>query len=164
VELWTILKSKSEDPALNRQLDLNIASVRRVLATGSKGPTPGPGAEDIAAAQQMTTQDRQEMIEGMVNGLAERLKEEPEDQEGWLRLARSMLVLQRREEAKEALASLLNQNPEHAMGLFMLGQLYQEDGDLQAARDTWEKVLQQIPEDRPEYKTMRQQIESLGLE
>ena len=35
------------------------------------------------------------MIEGMVSRLAERLKAEPDDVEGWLRLIRSYVVLGR---------------------------------------------------------------------
>jgi hypothetical protein len=34
--------------------------------------------------------DRTAMIEGMVSGLAERLKTQPDDIEGWLRLIRSI--------------------------------------------------------------------------
>ena len=46
---------------------------------------------------------QQEMIEQMVNGLATRLEDEPEDREGWLRLARSYEVLGRVPEQIDAL-------------------------------------------------------------
>ena len=46
---------------------------------------------------------QQEMIEQMVDGLAARLKDEPEDREGWLRLARSYKVLGRVPEQIDAL-------------------------------------------------------------
>lgn len=63
---------------------------------------PGPTEEQRAAAA-MSPEQRQEMIEGMVSGLAERLAEEPNDLPGWLRLVRAYAVLGRREEATAAL-------------------------------------------------------------
>jgi cytochrome c-type biogenesis protein CcmH len=44
-------------------------------------------------------------IHAMVTGLAERLKKEPNDPAGWLRLIRAYSVLGERDKAKEALAS-----------------------------------------------------------
>ena len=60
---------------------------------GLTQPAPGPSADDVAAAADMSEQDRQEMIRGMVGGLAARLAEEPNDLQGWLRLIRSYRVL-----------------------------------------------------------------------
>jgi cytochrome c-type biogenesis protein CcmH len=48
-----------------------------------------------------------QMIRGMVDGLAQRLEENPEDLDGWLRLARAYSVLGRRAEAVAALESAL---------------------------------------------------------
>ena len=62
----------------------------------------GPSAEDVKAAQQMSPEDRQSMIRGMVDGLAEKLKQTPDDLEGWLRLARSYGVLQDAAKARDA--------------------------------------------------------------
>lgn len=53
----------------------------------------GPTREDMRAAEQMTPEQRQEMIRGMVGRLAERLEENPGDLAGWLRLARARSVL-----------------------------------------------------------------------
>jgi cytochrome c-type biogenesis protein CcmH len=53
----------------------------------------GPNAEQMAAAQDMNAGDRQAMIEGMVSGLAERLKQNPKDRAGWERLIRARMVL-----------------------------------------------------------------------
>jgi cytochrome c-type biogenesis protein CcmH len=50
----------------------------------------------------MAPADRTAMIEGMVGGLAERLKSNPDDVEGWLRLIRSYSVLGRPDQAMEA--------------------------------------------------------------
>jgi cytochrome c-type biogenesis protein CcmH len=78
----------------------------RVSGPGSSGPTD----EQVAAAENMSATDRGTMIEGMVEGLAARLKDEPDDVEGWLRLIRSYSVLGRSEDAanaaREALAGV----------------------------------------------------------
>ena len=65
----------------------------------------GPSQEDVAAAQQMTAGERAAMINQMVDGLAQRLKQDGSDLQGWLRLVRAYTVLGKREEASEALKS-----------------------------------------------------------
>ena len=67
--------------------------------------SPGPDAADIAAASEMSTEDRDAMIAGMVDGLAARLEDNPEDGPGWQRLARAYDVLGRTEAAQDALVS-----------------------------------------------------------
>ncbi|MFV0473145.1 MAG: c-type cytochrome biogenesis protein CcmI [Pikeienuella sp.] len=59
------------------------------------GPTTGPTPDDIAAAAEMTQEDRREMIRGMVSGLHERLTEAGAsgDVNEWGRLMRSYGVL-----------------------------------------------------------------------
>ncbi|MGP1394114.1 MAG: c-type cytochrome biogenesis protein CcmI [Inquilinaceae bacterium] len=76
---------------------------------------PGPGPADIEAAAEMTEADRQRMIRGMVDGLAARLEDAPDDLEGWLRLGRSYAVLGERDEAVTALrraAALAPEDPD----------------------------------------------------
>ncbi|WP_025029953.1 c-type cytochrome biogenesis protein CcmI [Nitratireductor aquibiodomus] len=63
----------------------------------------GPSEDEVAAASDLSGADRQQMIEGMVAGLDEKLRENPTDLDGWRRLIRSYMVLQRPEAAKEAL-------------------------------------------------------------
>ncbi|SFP73144.1 cytochrome c-type biogenesis protein CcmH [Mesorhizobium sp. NFR06] len=71
------------------------------VATGA--PANGPDAQQMEAAQQMSPQDRQAMIETMVAGLDDRLKQNPRDEEGWMRLIRSYIVLGKADQAREAL-------------------------------------------------------------
>jgi len=54
---------------------------------------PGPNADQVAAAQQMAPGDQQAMIAGMVDRLAARLKANPKDPDGWVRLMRARMVL-----------------------------------------------------------------------
>jgi cytochrome c-type biogenesis protein CcmH len=82
-----------------------VSGMRAVLAEIEAVPdmSPGPSAEEVAAAEAMAPEDRVAMIEGMVAQLAARLEDEPGDAEGWARLVRSYMVLGRPEEARAAL-------------------------------------------------------------
>jgi cytochrome c-type biogenesis protein CcmH len=66
--------------------------------------TPGPTLDDVVAAQSLSAEQRRDMISGMVAGLAERLKENGSDIDGWLRLARAYMVLGERDKAQAAIA------------------------------------------------------------
>ena len=66
---------------------------------------PGPSGADVEAAAGMSTGDRQAMIESMVAGLDAKLKSNPADKDGWLRLIRSYAVLGKPEKAVEALSA-----------------------------------------------------------
>jgi len=74
------------------------------MASAERMPLPGPTQEDVEAAAEMSASDRSEMIRGMVARLAERLEENPNDLEGWERLARSYQVLGETEKAAQARA------------------------------------------------------------
>jgi cytochrome c-type biogenesis protein CcmH len=62
----------------------------------------GPAALDVA---KMTPEERTAFITQMVDGLAERLKKDGKDLDGWVKLVRSLHVLGRREEALTALGN-----------------------------------------------------------
>jgi cytochrome c-type biogenesis protein CcmH len=64
----------------------------------------GPTADQIAVAQDMTPQDRADMIRTMVERLAQRLTQDGNDVEGWLRLIRAYVVLGERDKALGAAA------------------------------------------------------------
>jgi cytochrome c-type biogenesis protein CcmH len=64
---------------------------------------PGPSADDIEAAGQMTEEERTEMIRGMVGGLAERLATEGGPASDWARLIRAYGVLGEAETAAAVL-------------------------------------------------------------
>ena len=68
----------------------------------------GPSGADIAAAEALSPQDRQEMIDGIVEGLAARLKENPDDPDGWVQLMRSYTVMGNDIAALDALISATN--------------------------------------------------------
>jgi cytochrome c-type biogenesis protein CcmH len=75
------------------------------LAPDEQPPTAkgsGPTAQDVAAAQSMSPEERQAMIRSMVDRLAARLEQNPNDKDGWTRLAHAYDVLGETERAKAA--------------------------------------------------------------
>jgi cytochrome c-type biogenesis protein CcmH len=77
-------------------------SLRRV-DPGASSPSPrGPSADDIAAAGELSPEQRAVMVQAMVDRLAERLKNDGSDVEGWLRLVRAYMVLGDRDRAHAA--------------------------------------------------------------
>jgi len=87
-------------PDLRAQIEdvAYLAGVNFTLPEGMKGPSE----DDVTAAAEMTPEERQAMIEGMVNQLSERLASEDGEVEDWNRLIRSLTVLNRMEEAQSA--------------------------------------------------------------
>ena len=67
-------------------------------ATNAPGPTP----DDVANAAKISPNQQQEMIRGMVARLADKLKQDGSDVEGWQRLLRAYLVLGERAKAQAA--------------------------------------------------------------
>ena len=99
-------EARDQKKASGDALDGNKESVEASAETG------GPSREDVAAARQMSPEDRQAMIRTMVDRLAARLAEAPDDAEGWARLARSYRVLGEPAKAREALAHLARLQPD----------------------------------------------------
>ena len=75
------------------------AEIARVEGARVEG---GPTDEQIAAASDLSAEQRTAMIRGMVDRLAERLRHDGSDLEGWLRLVRSYMVLGDRDKARAA--------------------------------------------------------------
>ena len=74
-----------------------------LLAPSVPGPNaPGPSAADVNAAGSMSDKDRNAMIGSMVARLADRLKENANDIDGWQRLLRAYMVLGERDKAQAA--------------------------------------------------------------
>lgn len=104
-EIWRdMLKDARPDSPWIGMVREALASVEGSSEQASASPAPGPSAEDVAAAEQMKPEDRNAMVRGMVDRLAERLKRDGSDLEGWLRLVRAYTVLGERERALSALA------------------------------------------------------------
>jgi cytochrome c-type biogenesis protein CcmH len=96
------------------------AAAREALARLEGTPPPGPTTEDVAAAGTMSAQDRTAMIEGMVASLAAKLEADPADAEGWARLIRSYMVLERPDDARSALVKARAAKAGDSEGLAMI--------------------------------------------
>jgi cytochrome c-type biogenesis protein CcmH len=102
---------QSAPPQTVRAQPPQAATPQAAPPQGAAAPERGPTAADVAAAQNMSAGDRQQMIRGMVDGLAARLDGEPSDVEGWLRLIRAYKVLGDDAKAAEAAAKAAAANP-----------------------------------------------------
>jgi len=85
-------------PAITPDAPPALGSLSEAVA-GSRGPSQ----QDIEAAGSMSPDERQDMIAGMVDTLAARLEDNPDDVQGWIMLGRSYMVLNRPAEAITAL-------------------------------------------------------------
>ena len=82
-----------------------VGFVRTALGRVTGEPVPpmaGPSDADVAAAGNMSEEQRNTMIRGMVARLSDKLHANGEDADGWLRLVRAYVVLGERDKAKEA--------------------------------------------------------------
>jgi cytochrome c-type biogenesis protein CcmH len=77
------------------------------------GTTPrGPTTEQMRAAETLSEPERQEMIRGMVEGLAVRLEQQPDDIAGWRMLGRSWAALGHPAKSAEAYAQVASRLPD----------------------------------------------------
>jgi cytochrome c-type biogenesis protein CcmH len=95
--------------ALAEELGLDPNEVLPAPPTASAAV--GPSAEQMRAAENLPAAEREEMIRGMVRGLAARLERQPDDLEAWRRLARSWSVLGEAEKSADAYAEVARRAP-----------------------------------------------------
>jgi cytochrome c-type biogenesis protein CcmH len=102
-----MLAALPQDSAWRGAVEQALAeSAKRSVASGepAKGPSTGDiGAGDVDASSSMSPQDREAMINTMVAGLDEKLRQNPRDAEGWMQLIRSYVVLGKADQARDAL-------------------------------------------------------------
>jgi cytochrome c-type biogenesis protein CcmH len=107
-ERWSALAADTPpDAAWAEMLQRGLDRVARRLGVAA----PGPTAAQAEAAAAMSEDERAAMIEGMVEGLAARLRQSPGDLDGWLRLGRAYAVLGRAEQAAAAYGEALRLDP-----------------------------------------------------
>lgn len=158
---WYALAADS--PADAPWLDVVQARLRELaprlgiaLAQAVPEPKPpvqtGPSREQMDAAQQMSAEDRNAMVRSMVDRLAERLQENPNDADGWLRLARAREVLGEVDAAREALRRAVAVAPQRvdarlALAFNLAGATVTSRDPLPAeAAAEFGKVLEQAPD------------------
>ncbi|HYJ53856.1 MAG TPA: tetratricopeptide repeat protein [Allosphingosinicella sp.] len=97
--------------AIAREHRIDIAS-RMPPPPTTPAPTstaaiPGPTPDQMRAASAIPPSQQDQMVRAMVDGLAARLRQNPRDADGWIRLMRSRMVLHDAPAAGEALRSAL---------------------------------------------------------
>ena len=99
------LRRTIEQSAARNRIDL----AGRLPAPGRTGTAsagiPGPTPEQLAAASSIPPGQQEAMIRQMVAGLEQRLKASPRDEQGWIRLMRSRMVMGEADKAGAALRS-----------------------------------------------------------
>jgi cytochrome c-type biogenesis protein CcmH len=116
VEYRDILSKAPADASWRAAIEERIQVVERKLAGQPGGEKPGEAAPPAAAAAPappagqpdiaaMSPAEREAFIAGMVDRLAERLKANGKDLDGWMRLARAYKVMGRDSDAESAIAS-----------------------------------------------------------
>ena len=113
--IWERLLSESTSDApwvqpIRAQIeDMSIrAGVRYSLPPENSAPLRGPSQDDIEAAGDLGAEERLEMIQGMVSGLADRLASEGGPPAEWARLITSLGVLGRQDDARAVYANALD--------------------------------------------------------
>lgn len=161
---WVALEADSPADApwramLASEIEITARKLGRDPATlpGRKPPlspssAAGPTEEDIAKAAAMTPAQRATFIDGMVAGLAQRLKDHPEDVDGWLRLADAEDKLGRPEEALTAWREASTRAPDRLdaqLAFAAAGTVRAERGQAPADFEAAVERLQKLAPDNP---------------
>jgi cytochrome c-type biogenesis protein CcmH len=93
-----MLEDAPADAPWRTAVERQMASLER-----ERSGAPQLSGSDVAASRDV--EDREAMIRGMVDGLAQRLEQDGNDLQGWLRLANARMVLGERNAADAALRS-----------------------------------------------------------
>ncbi len=110
-------------------------------AEAALAPPPKNPAAAIAA---IAPEERQQMIEGMVAGLAERLAETPDDIDGWRMLARSYAVLGDASQSANAWREAATRSEETEDWRSLVGALLQRQGNEENVSTELESALKKL--------------------
>lgn len=130
-------------------------------AAGTGAAMPGPSQAQIAAAGQMSGEDRSAFIRSMVERLAARLEQEPDDFEGWTRLGRSLGVLGEHAKAADAYARAQALRPDDLQALWLAGESAAAAGRQMAALGFWERLRDGLPQSDARRTQVEQAIRTL---
>lgn len=93
--------------AAEHRIDLagRLPAPRQPVASTATAAIPGPTREQMEAARGIPPGEQDAMVQNMVDRLANRLRQNPRDADGWIRLMRSRMVLNDPSAARDALRS-----------------------------------------------------------
>ena len=102
---WQDLAARSPpDAPYLPMLRAEMARVAKAAGLPAPEAPKGPTREQVEAMGSLTPEQRQQAIRGMVEGLDAKLRDTPQDRDGWLRLATARKVLNENDKAAEAYA------------------------------------------------------------
>ncbi len=115
--IWRrLLETSPENAPWTPVIRAEIRAIAAAAGVDYLPPDPrGPSAADIAAASDMTAEERADMVRGMVEGLSDRLATDGGPPSDWARLIRALGVLGQAERAAEIGAEaemVFAENPE----------------------------------------------------
>ena len=84
------------------------ASLSGEAGVSQQSELAGPSQEDVDAAAELSDEGRQEMVEGMVDRLSQRLDDEGGSAEEWVRLIRAEIVLNRPDRAAKTVSKAMD--------------------------------------------------------
>ncbi|MEM7620138.1 MAG: c-type cytochrome biogenesis protein CcmI [Pseudomonadota bacterium] len=105
---WDKLSKYAQDnPQILKLVQENKSRLQALAAKAKQGDRPnvlaGPSAQDIEAASQLSENERTAMINAMVEGLSERLRQNGGNLQEWVRLVQAYKVLGKRDAAYQAI-------------------------------------------------------------
>ena len=142
-EAYTLLINRLDLEKTNTDwVDLYLVEANRIgtflgydklVGLASEAPI-GPTNADIIEASKLNADETSAFINSMVSGLVEKLKKEPDDIAGWLRLSRSYIVLKNLPLARESLKKakvLIEELPKNDPKIAIYSQLLLDLEDIQ---------------------------------
>ncbi|HXV22783.1 MAG TPA: c-type cytochrome biogenesis protein CcmI [Alphaproteobacteria bacterium] len=121
----------------------------------------GPGTAEVTALEELSPEERDAAVRGMVQRLANRLEREPEDLDGWLKLAHARGVLGQLEERRRALERAAALAPGRADIELELAATEAELGAEEEAKARLEALLKRLPPDASERPEAEAQLNRL---
>ncbi len=101
-DIWVKLAARS-NPAAPWMAPLRTQIAAAEQRLGIAPALPELSEDDLAAVANLSAEERRAFVESMVARLADRLRDNPDDLDGWLRLARARMTLGQNEAAVAAL-------------------------------------------------------------
>jgi cytochrome c-type biogenesis protein CcmH len=102
----------AEDLGLDPERTLPASRAGGGVAAAGARTTNGPTDQQMRAVEAMPEEERQAMIRGMVDGLAARLEQQPDDVQGWRMLGRSFAALGETARSAEAYRQVASRLPD----------------------------------------------------